>query len=103
MFYLVRLVKKFTLSSNFILAVYARVPCHPALCKWQANGSTFRISDDHPGQFVQCSNKIAYCFDCPANLVFDNHQNVCVFRHDAKKPIKHLDYKFLKGLHTFTT
>ena len=66
------------------------------MCKWQPNGSTFRISDDHPGQFVQCSNKIAYCFDCPANLVFDNHQNVCVFRHDAKKPIKHLDCKFFK-------
>ena len=62
------------------------MPCHDLLCKWQPNGASFRISNNHPGQFVQCSNGFAYCFDCPANLVFDNIKRVCVFPDPKEKP-----------------
>ena len=87
----IKAFKLFFFCSLSIPVAYARVPCHNALCKWQPNGASFRVSDDHPGFFVQCSNGDAYCFDCPANLIFDNHLQVCVFPNKMSKPVSHLE------------
>ncbi|XP_066928886.1 uncharacterized protein [Clytia hemisphaerica] len=72
---------KIFIAVVLIAACYAAEPCPNSLCKWREDGFSARVSDDHPGFFFQCSNWIAYCFDCPANTVFDNHLRVCVNPH----------------------
>ena len=70
---------KLYITLIFDLACRASDSCVNSLCDGKTNGHMYRISDDKPGYFVQCSNGFAYCFQCPSNLVFDNHLRVCVF------------------------
>ncbi|XP_066928887.1 chondroitin proteoglycan-2-like [Clytia hemisphaerica] len=87
---------KIFIAVVLVAACYAAEPCPNSLCKWREDGFSARVSNDHPGFFFQCSNWIAYCFDCPANTVFDNHLRVCVNPHKSKPALPKCPQKLCK-------
>lgn len=58
--------------------------CPESLCLGESNSDItyHRYDESNPGYFVQCSNGISHCFECPANLVFDEKIRACTY---AKK------------------
>ncbi|XP_066923471.1 uncharacterized protein [Clytia hemisphaerica] len=60
------------------------IHCPSYLCKWKPNGALFRLRNDKPQYYVQCSNGIAYCRQCPSHQYFNNKFSVCVRRTVAK-------------------
>ncbi|XP_066925767.1 protein obstructor-E-like [Clytia hemisphaerica] len=54
--------------------------CNDSLCKWVPNGSLFRLDNNKPQYYVQCSNGIASCRQCPPHMYFNNKFDVCVRR-----------------------
>ncbi|XP_066936915.1 chondroitin proteoglycan 1-like [Clytia hemisphaerica] len=52
--------------------------CDDYLCVGVKNGELFRLDNNMPQYYVQCSNGFASCRQCPAHMYFNNKFSVCV-------------------------